>query len=118
MMEGIIALIAALGGTAGLIKIINAIKKREATPETLQLMKDIGELKEEFVTLSYRQAEFNKTLCRRDIIYFYECNKKNKTISLSDFERVMDMYTIYKSMGGNGTTEALVEEMKGWEKKV
>lgn len=113
---GVIAVIAALGGTAGIVKIINAIKKREATPETIQLMQDIGELKEAVYTLTQHERDFNLMYLRHSIMYTYYDYKNERKIPEYKYESTLGLYDVYKSLDGNGFVEAAIEEMKTWER--
>ena len=71
MTEAIIAIIAALGGTAGLIKIIDAIKKRP---------------------ISEDQKNFNLTILRYNLITLYEDYKEDTYLPPHVKEIFFEMY--------------------------
>lgn len=120
----ITTIIAALGGTAGIIAIIKAIKERPATPDTLELKKNIQEiydecglLKNKVAELTESQRTFNLLYLRQAINTTYYNHRKEATIDETEFEIVLGLYDVYKSLGGNGITEQHVNEMRQWSRR-
>lgn len=120
----ITAIIAALGGTAGIVAIIKAIKDRPATPDTLELKQNIKEIREECGSLKVKVTEltesqrtFNLLYLRQAIntIYYNHC--KDNSITETEYEIVLGLYDVYKSLGGNGITEQHIYEIKQWRRQ-
>lgn len=89
MGETIIAIIAALGGTAGIVSIINAFKnKNRSDQEEIELFKKAFEesgLKEEFTSIKEKLSEQNEsTICllRHEITSIYYKNLEEKKLSM------------------------------------
>lgn len=111
------AIVAGVGAiAAGTVKIVKAISDgRKPTKELIQVQEEVKEIKKEVFQLKSSQAEMNKILCRREIFSIYYNYNKEKKIPERDFETALNIYTVYSSMGGNGTAEAMIKEIKGWE---
>ena len=62
------------------------------------------------------QTEYNRTMIRHDIVQTYETYKGVKKMPEQVYQSTLNLYDIYKEMGGNGYIRELVEEMKYWEK--
>ena len=124
MGEIIIAVIAALGGTAGIVSIINAIKKKDRTDEEIielyrncldERLEPIKEdLKQIHESLD-KQQELNLCLLRHQITTLYYKGLETKTLPTYDKESVLMMADAYYSLGGNSYIHSIVEEIKTWE---
>ena len=111
------AVVAGVGAiAAGVVSIVKAISDgRKPTKELVQVQKEVKEIKKEVFQLKDSQAEMNKILCRREISSIYYTYNKEKKLPQRDFESTLNIYDVYKSMGGNGAAERMVDEIKSWE---
>lgn len=111
------AVVAGVGAiAAGVVSIVKAISDgRKPTKELVQVQKEVKEIRREVYQLKTSQAEMNKILCRREISSIYYNYNKEKKLPQRDFESALNIYDVYKSMGGNGATEKMISEMKNWE---
>ena len=134
---GIGAIITALG-----VFIVNIVKAKKGKTEDRELeythmekmvslmggvSKDFQTFKDE-VRISFdglstqltnfrtEQIEYNRTMIRHDIVQTYETYRSVKKIPEQVYQSTLNLYDIYKEMGGNGYVRELVEEMKCWEK--
>jgi hypothetical protein len=55
-------------------------------------------------------------LLRREIYNIYWTYEKNKELPERDFETALNLYTVYHSLGGNGTAEQYINEIKTWRR--
>lgn len=102
---------------AGVVSVVKSISDgRKPTQELIDVQKEVNEIKEEVITFKESQALINKMLCGREIYHIYYQYNKEKKIPERDFESVLNIYTIYKSLEGNGTVEIMVDEIKTWER--
>lgn len=111
------AVVAGVGAVAaGVVSVVKAISDgRKPTKELVQVQKEVKEIKKDVFQLKSFQAEMNKILCRREISSIYYTYNKEKKLPQRDFESALNIYDVYKSMGGNGATERMVDEIKSWE---
>ena len=122
MGEAIVAIIAALGGTAGLVSIINALKQPKRSDQEIQdlVLKAIekSDLNQKFKDLNQRldsQLESQLCLLRHQITSIYYQHLEEKKISAYMKESVLMMYNQYEKLGGNSYVHTIVEEIKSWE---
>ena len=105
----LVAVIGALfAGANNILK--QTLNKRNSTPE-------LNELKNEVENHWQIQKEIDLMLCRRELMLIYFENKKEKSINEKELETFLNIYTIYKSLGGNGLITELKEEVLQWNKK-
>lgn len=111
------AIVAGVGAVAaGVVSIVKAISDgRKPTKELIQVQKEVKEIKKDVFSLKNSQAEMNKILCRREISSIYYTYNKEKKLPQRDFESALNIYDVYKSMGGNGAAERMIDEIKSWE---
>lgn len=111
------AVVAGVGAVAaGVVSVVKAISDgRKPTKELIQVQKEVKEIKKDVFQLKSFQAEMNKILCRREISSIYYTYNKEKKLPQRDFESALNIYDVYKSMGGNGAAERMVDEIKSWE---
>lgn len=84
------------------------------------LHKEIKEVKEEVIQVKENCASTDTMLLRREIynIYwnYFDPNKEVIEIPEREFETVLNLYTVYHSLGGNGAAEQYVNEIKKWRR--
>lgn len=107
--ETIIAIIAALGGTAGIVSIINAFKnKTRSEEEEIQLFKKAFEesgTKESLICL-----------LRHEITSIYYQHIDDKKLSVYEKQNLLMMYEQYEKLGGNSYVHSIIKEMELWER--
>ena len=85
-----------------------------------ELHKEIQEVKKEVIQVKENCASTDTMLLRREIynIYwtYFNSNKEVIEIPEREFETVLNLYTVYKSLGGNGCAAQYVEEIKKWKR--
>lgn len=85
-----------------------------------QLHKEIKEVKREVNVVKTNCAATDTMLLRREItnIYltYFNPNKEVNEIPEREFESALNLYTVYKSLGGNGLAEQYVNEIKTWKR--
>lgn len=85
-----------------------------------QLHKEIKEVKREVNVVKTNCAATDAMLLRREItnIYltYFNPNKEVNEIPEREFESALNLYTVYKSLGGNGLAEQYVNEIKTWKR--
>lgn len=127
--EGIIAIIAAIGGVSGIIAIIKAITepfsgKNDAKVE--ELIKnavnssDIAGMRNDIQDIKTKlEKNDESTLCllRHSITQIYEQYKEEKAIPSHMKENVCSLYENYHNLGGNSYISSIVKEMMDWETK-
>lgn len=85
-----------------------------------QLHKEIKEVKREVNVVKTNCAATDTMLLRREItnIYltYFNPQKEVNEIPEREFESALNLYTVYKSLGGNGLAEQYVNEIKTWKR--
>ena len=85
-----------------------------------ELHKEIKEVKQEVIQVKENCASTDTMLLRREItnIYltYFNPNKEVIEIPERDFESALNLYTVYKSLGGNGLAEQYINEIKTWRR--
>lgn len=85
-----------------------------------ELHKEIKEVKQEVIQVKENCASTDTMLLRREItnIYltYFNPNKEVIEIPERDFESALNLYTVYKSLGGNGMAEQYINEIKTWRR--
>lgn len=62
-------------------------------------------------------AEFKKAIIRAEIVNYYYDNKEQGTINAYEYQVIMNLYDIYKSLGGNSFIKEIIDEVKTWQIK-
>lgn len=83
---------------------------------SLEMLNSIEELSSQFREFSTSQKEINLTLLRRAFLDIYFRYEKGKELPEDQFESALNIYTVYKSMGGNGYIEELKNELVNWRR--
>lgn len=78
------------------------------------LHREIKELKGEVVQVKENCAATDIMLLRREIYNIYFNYEKEKKLPEREFETALNLYTVYHSLGGNGSAEQYINEIKGW----
>lgn len=85
-----------------------------------ELHKEIQEVKREVIQVKENCASTDTMLLRREItnIYltYFNPNKEENEIPEREFESALNLYTVYKSLGGNGMAEQYINEIKTWRR--
>ena len=81
---------------------------------TVGLSKDMDRMDRKLEALHSEQKDFNIAMLRHDIVQVYEYYKSAASMPTDVFESTMNLYDKYKSIGGNGFVDGLIEEMKRW----
>lgn len=85
-----------------------------------ELHKEIQEVKQEVIQVKENCASTDTMLLRREItnIYltYFNPNKEVIEIPEREFESALNLYTVYKSLGGNGMAEQYINEIKTWRR--
>ncbi len=85
-----------------------------------ELHKEIQEVKKEVIQVKENCASTDTMLLRREItnIYltYFNPNKEVIEIPEREFESALNLYTVYKSLGGNGMAEQYINEIKTWRR--
>ena len=115
MGEAIVAIIAALGGTAGLVSIINAFKQPKRSNQDVQdlVLKAIE--KSDLNQRLDSHLESQLSILRHEITSIYYQHLEEKKIPTHTKESVLMMYNQYEKLGGNSYVHTIVEEIKSWE---
>lgn len=120
--EGIIAIIAALGGAAGIINIIKAIKTKNRTDEEymelLQKALDSSELKAEVSKIKEKlekNDEATACILRHQITSTYERYLKEKKLPSHTKQDICYLYEKYIELGGNSYIKQIYSDMMTWE---
>lgn len=120
--EGIIAIIAALGGAAGIINIIKAIKTKNRTDEEymelLQKALDSSELKAEVSKIKEKlekNDEATACILRHQITSTYEAYLKEKKLPSHTKQDICYLYEKYIELGGNSYIKQIYSDMMTWE---
>lgn len=125
IVESILTIIAALGGTAGIISIIKAIKQPSRTKEEdLELMKqaiECSSLKEDIKKIQEKLVKNDEaTICslRNSITSIYEQYRESEILpSLHMKENLCKLYSKYIELGGNSYVKQIYSEMMNWKIK-
>ena len=84
------------------------------------LYKEVKEIKKEVGIVRTNSTATDTMLLRREItnIYLTYFNPQKEVIEIPerDFESALNLYTVYKSLGGNGLTEQYINEIKTWRR--
>lgn len=107
--ELLLTLITALGGTAGIVSIIKAVKQRPATPEVEQLVEKVE-------TIADRQRNFNLLYLRNNILAYYYQYKDKGEIKENLYDCVLQLFDVYKSLGGDGFIDDVMIEIKKFKR--
>ena len=122
MGEAIVAIIAALGGTAGLVSIINAFKQPKRSDQEVQdlVLKAIekSDLNQKFKDLNQRlDSHLESQLCllRHQITEIYYKYLENKEIPAHTKQDLFYLYEQYEKLGGNSYVKQIYLEMQNWK---
>lgn len=122
MGEAIVAIIAALGGTAGLVSIINAFKQPKRSDQEVQdlILKAIekSDLSQKFKDLNQRlDSHLESQLCllRHQITEIYYKYLENKEIPAHTKQDLCYLYEQYEKLGGNSYVKQIYLEMQNWK---
>lgn len=63
-------------------------------------------------------AEFKKAIIRAEIVNYYYDNKEQREINAYEYQVIMNLYDIYKSLGGNSFIADIIDEVKLWKIKM
>ena len=122
MGEAIVAIIAALGGTAGLVSIINAFKQPKRSDQEVQdlVLKAIekSDLNQKFKDLNQRldsHLESQLSILRHEITEIYYKYLENKEIPAHTKQDLFYLYEQYEKLGGNSYVKQIYLEMQNWK---
>ena len=122
MGEAIVAIIAALGGTAGLVSIINAFKQPKRSDQEVQdlVLKAIEEsdLNQKFKDINDRldsHLESQLSILRHEITEIYYKYLENKEIPAHTKQDLCYLYEQYEKLGGNSYVKQIYLEMQNWK---
>ena len=122
MGEAIVAIIAALGGTAGLVSIINAFKQPKRSDQEVQdlILKAIekSDLNQKFKDINDRlDSHLESQLCllRHQITEIYYKYLENKEIPAHTKQDLCYLYEQYEKLGGNSYIKQIYLEMQNWK---
>lgn len=122
MGEAIVAIIAALGGTAGLVSIINAFKQPKRSDQEVQelVLKAIekSDLNQKFKDINDRlDSHLESQLCllRHQITEIYYKYLENKEIPAHTKQDLCYLYEQYEKLGGNSYVKQIYLEMQNWK---
>ena len=122
MGEAVVAIIAALGGTAGLVSIINAFKQPKRSDQEVQdlVLKAIekSDLNQKFKDLNQRlDSHLESQLCllRHQITEIYYKYLENKEIPAHTKQDLCYLYEQYEKLGGNSYVKQIYLEMQNWK---
>ena len=122
MGEAIVAIIAALGGTAGLVSIINAFKQPKRSDQEVQdlVLKAIekSDLNQKFKDINDRlDSHLESQLCllRHQITEIYYKYLENKEIPAHTKQDLCYLYEQYEKLGGNSYIKQIYLEMQNWK---
>ena len=128
LSEAIIGAIAA-GVVLVLAKVgdilVNVIKAKKE-PDQTELAKiehnekteaALDRIEKKVITITEEQRSFNLMYLRTSISFIYYEHDKDKKFPLHEYESVLGLYDVYKTLGGNGYIEELINDMKTWEKE-
>ena len=122
MGEAIVAIIAALGGTAGLVSIINAFKQPKRSDQEVQdlVLKAIekSDLSQKFKDINDRlDSHLESQLCllRHQITEIYYKYLENKEIPAHTKQDLCYLYEQYEKLGGNSYVKQIYLEMQNWK---
>lgn len=80
------------------------------------LHKEIQDVKKEVIQVKENCASTDMMLLRREIYNIYWTYERDKELPERDFETALNLYTVYHSLGGNGTAEQYINELKKWRR--
>ena len=122
MGEAIVAIIAALGGTAGLVSIINALKQPKRSDQEVQdlVLKAIekSDLNQKFKDINDRldsHLESQLSILRHEITEIYYKYLENKEIPAHTKQDLCYLYEQYEKLGGNSYVKQIYLEMQNWK---
>lgn len=85
-----------------------------------ELHEEVKDLKSEVVEVKENCRSTDILLLRREItniyIKYFNPQREVNEIPERDFESALNLYDVYKSLGGNGATERMIEEIKTWKR--
>ena len=122
MGEAIVAIIAALGGTAGLVSIINAFKQPKRSDQEVQdlVLKAIekSDLNQKFKDINDRldsHLESQLSILRHEITEIYYKYLENREIPAHTKQDLCYLYEQYEKLGGNSYVKQIYLEMQNWK---
>lgn len=127
MSEVLIAALAAAAGSVLTVlgKVIVSIIKARKEPDQTEIAKlthnektegALSQIQESLQDFTGRQTVVNQLLLRREIFNIYLTYFRTQEIPEREFESVLNLYTVYKDIGGNGVASEYVEEIKTWKR--
>lgn len=111
--------------TENLIKLIGGQKEQlgelnQSIKEVKKVMsgvsKDLDRLDNKIEKFHSEQKNYNVVVIRHDIVQTYETYRSVKKMPEGVWASTLNLYEIYRDLGGNGWISELVDEMKKWEK--
>lgn len=106
MTEAIVAVIVALGGTAGIVKIIQAIKGTSS-----DMIEELEKVKGQLV----QSKETDLAILRNTITHLYYKYLPDKAMPYYERENLISLYQQYAYLDGNSYIHDIYEEMLKWE---
>lgn len=84
------------------------------------LHEEVEGIKNEVVEVKENCRNTDIMLLRREIyniyIKYFNPQRTENEISERDFESALNLYDVYKSLGGNGMAEQMINEIKTWKR--
>lgn len=117
---GVVLIVAKVGEV--LVSVIKAKKEPDQT-ELAKLEHNekteaaLERIEKKVITITEEQRSFNLMYLRTSISFIYFEHDKEKKLPIHEYESVLGLYDVYKSLGGNGYIEELINDMKTWEKE-
>lgn len=78
------------------------------------LSKDLDRLDRKLEDFHSEQTVYNVAMIRHDIVQVYEFYHSAASMPTDVYESTMNLYDMYKKIGGNSFVDGLIEEMKRW----
>ena len=80
------------------------------------LSKDLDRLDRKLEDFHSEQKVYNVAMIRHDIVQVYEFYKSSAAMPSDVYESTMNLYDMYKKIGGNSFIDELISEIKSWKR--
>lgn len=102
------------GQTQSITQVVDQLK---SVKEIINgVSKDMDRIDKKLENFHSEQKNYNIVMIRHDIVQTYETYRSVKKMPEKIWASTLNLYEIYRDLGGNSWISELIDEMRKWEK--
>lgn len=102
------------GQTQSITQVVNQLKSVKETIDGVS--KDMDRIDKKLESFHSEQKNYNIVMIRHDIVQTYETYRSVKKMPEKIWASTLNLYEIYRDLGGNSWVSELIDEMRKWGK--